>query len=188
MVSSSRRTRYLCIEVKALHQLRKTLAAHSKRRSRLAAMPRRSSERRANESLLELESRVLQRFVRRHVRSSRNRRWQRRCADDTALRNRDDERGEHVLQLSNVARPIIPRERANGALCQDRFAADAVRRLPPESRREQRNVFHALAKRRHVDANHVEAVQQVLPKPSRVHQAHAAGDSSQRQGARRTAS
>ena len=105
------------------------------------------------------------------MRSSRDRGRHLRCADDTALRNRDDERRENVLKLSNVARPIISRERANGALCQDRFAADAVRRLPPESRRERRDVLHALAKRRHVDANHVETIQQVLPEPSRVHQA-----------------
>ena len=73
MVSSSRRTRYLCIEVKALHQLRKTLAAQSKRRGCLAAMPRRPSERRADESLFELESRVLQRFVRHRAQLARSR-------------------------------------------------------------------------------------------------------------------
>ena len=112
IVSSSRRMRYLSIEMKALHQFRETLAAEPERGRRLAAMAGRARERRAHESLFELEPRALERLVRRQLRRARDRRRQLRRADDAARRNRDDERRQHVLKLANVAGPIIPRERA----------------------------------------------------------------------------
>src|SRR5687768_9189234 len=110
-------------------------------------MAGRARERRADESLLELEPRALQRLVRRELGCPRDGRRKFRCTNDTAWRNRNHERRQHVLQLTNVARPIIPRERANGALSEHGFAADALRRLPPETVGEQRNVLDTFPER-----------------------------------------
>src|SRR5687767_13416052 len=162
MVSSTRRMRYLCIEMKALHQFRKTLTAQTQRGSRVTAMAGCAGERRANVSFLELDPRALQRFVRRQLRGSRDGRRKRRRADHSARRHGDDERRQHVLQLSNVPRPIIPRQRANSVLTEHRFATDSLCSFLPEPRGQQWNIFDAFAKRRHIDADDVEAIQQVL--------------------------
>src|SRR5688572_33000492 len=111
IVSSSRRMRYLCIQMKTLHQFRQTLTAQSERGCGPASMPGRARERRTYESLLELEPRALQGLVRRHLRRARDGSRKLRSADNASRRHRDDERGEHVLKFANIARPIIPRER-----------------------------------------------------------------------------
>ena len=56
--------RYLCIEMKALHQFRKTLTAQSQGGRGLPAVPSGARERGTYESLFELEPCALQRFVR----------------------------------------------------------------------------------------------------------------------------
>src|SRR4029453_18639039 len=58
----------------------------------------------------------------------RQRGWGHHTTPGTA----DGECGHHVLQLANVAWPIIARERGQRRRRQGRFAADALARLAPE--------------------------------------------------------
>jgi hypothetical protein len=58
MVSTSRRMRYLSIEMETLHQFCEALTAEAQRGGRAPAMPGRSRERRADESLFEFEPRA----------------------------------------------------------------------------------------------------------------------------------
>ena len=123
-------------------------------------------KRRADEALIETPPSRVQRFARVHLGRVRNRRRHGRRRHDTAHRNRHGERREHVLQLSHVPGPIIPRQRRQRGLPEHRFAADALHRVAPEPPCEQRNIFHPLTERRHCDTNHVKAIQQVLPEPA----------------------
>src|SRR5688500_1780587 len=108
MVNNRRRKRYLCIQMKPLHEFRETLTAQAERGGSSTAMSGRARERRTYETLLEFEPRPLQRLVCGDLGRARDRGGQIGGANKAPLRHRDDERREDILQLSNVPRPIIP--------------------------------------------------------------------------------
>ena len=74
-----------------------------------------------------------------------------------------------VLQLPHIARPVVQHHGAQGLVAQRELgpalAADAIEKV----RRQQGNVFAAVAQRRQAQVDHVEPVKQVLAKGSLLH-------------------
>ena len=89
--------------------------------------------------------------------------------DDTAPRAAHGQRGEDVLQLAHISRPLITRQRGDCRGAQRRAAADARGRLAPEMFGQHGDVLAAIAKSRHGDVDDVEPVEEVEPEPSAVH-------------------
>src|SRR5262245_9877942 len=166
MVSSRRRTRYLSIELKTLQQFRETLTAQTECGGRPAFVSRSPRQRRAHETLLKTQPRVVERLVRQRRRRARDSRRQRGRPDDPSRRHGNNQRSQHILELPNVAGPIIPRQGGERALSEYRLAVHSTGELPPEAGSEEGDVLRTLAQRRHGDADDVEPIQQVLPEPA----------------------
>jgi len=86
-----------------------------------------------------------------------------------ALRRPYRKRGQHVLQLTHVAWPVIACQRGKRGCAERRAAADALGGIAPEVFGEQRDIFAAIPQRRHGDVHDVEAIEQVEPEPAGVH-------------------
>ena len=67
------------------------------------------------------------------------------------MRRRDQHRREHVLQLADVARPVVARERGDGVRRQRRAAPGPLRQRAPQMCDEQRQILQPLAQRRQRD-------------------------------------
>ena len=150
------------------HELREALSGEAELCGSAAAMAAAAHQRRADEPLLERPPRLLEpptvrRFCDRELRRQRRRRH------DAALRTPHRERGQHVLQLAHVSRPVIARERRDRRRIQRRAAAHPRRRVAPEMLGQHGDVLATVAQRRYRHPNHVEAVQQIEAKSSRRH-------------------
>ena len=76
------------------------------------------------------------------------------------------ESGNDVLQLAHVAGPVVARQCREHAVSHRRGAADAGGGGAPQVFGKQRDVLGPFAQRRQMDADHVEAVQQILTEPA----------------------
>ena len=88
------------------HELRQSLPRQSEFTRRLHPSPTAAREGGANEVLLEESSRLMEPPRIRNRPFGEHRR-QRRHRHDAATAGADDQRGQYVLQLSNVARPVV---------------------------------------------------------------------------------
>ena len=68
-----------------------------------------------------------------------------------------------VHQFTNVARPVIFHHRLHGVMRKHETAPFAAKK----AFNQERNIFFAFAQRRQRQANHVEPVKQIFPKPPR---------------------
>ena len=76
----------------------------------------------------------------------------------------------YVLQLANIARPVIARELLN-VLPRQSWAdrMHAPRRLFQEARRQYRNVVWTVAQRRHSEWEHAQPKKEILAEAARLH-------------------
>jgi hypothetical protein len=89
---------------------------------------------------------------------------------DRRARSQDDRALDDVLELAHIAGPVVRGEQVEGLRrqLQIRFAV-LLPVLGQEVPHEQRDVVAALAERRQLDGDHVEAVEEVLPEPPLLH-------------------
>src|SRR4051794_972665 len=72
---------------------------------------------------------------------------------------------DQVAEFANISWPWMPQQDFQGGLAQfARLLAILGAELIQEVARENRNVFFAVAQRRHEKGNYVEAIEQILPK------------------------
>ena len=102
------------LDTQASHELRQALAGDAELVGRAAAMASRLHQRGADEGVFKGSSSCPE-AQGRGLRDRRDLRGQRGRRHDTALRAPDDERGEHILELPDIARPVVGRQRRSSA-------------------------------------------------------------------------
>src|SRR5687768_1894892 len=102
------------------------------------------SKRRPDEALLETATGIAESQAGGGRRRTEGRRKGGR-RHDAASRRANGERRQDVLQLADVARPVVPRERANRLRREHRPRSDATGGGVPEMLRQQRNVVAPIA-------------------------------------------
>src|SRR5262249_28818348 len=133
------------------HQLRQSLPRNPELARRLHAATAAACERGANEVLFEHAPRLIEAPC---VRDWRLRKHRRQCRHrhDTTAAGADDERREHVLQLTDIPWPVVLGERRDDWRAERRPTSAARGRLAPDVFCQNRNVLTTIAKRRHRDA------------------------------------
>ncbi len=124
-------------------QLRKSLPAEAEIGRGPAAVTAGPGQGGPDEPLLEASPRVLQPGGANRGRPSDGG-GQQRGAHPPALRRADGERRHHILQLPNITRPVVPRQRREGGGVERGATAGLRDRVSPKMIGERRDVFNAL--------------------------------------------